>query len=190
MLDVLRNGNDARRLKLTVTAWACLADFKDIGRMLLMLLNVSRWSIETKNIKVGARKKAGFHKGHILPVFLQMKPNDLAIASFIVWLTLSGLILFVLILPYVLPVESINALTPQCPWKLKYNRDCPLCGMTKSFALISHGYITEGWRIRASAPILYALFVVNEMAVMFVIGRRWITRSRHGLTKQQKTKEV
>lgn len=90
--------------------------------------------------------------------------DRLRTALIIDWLVVSALILPVLLAPFLLSAGTIGALEPVCQWKARYHRECPLCGMTTAFILISNGKLAEAQgRNRASVP-LHAAFLLNECA--------------------------
>jgi hypothetical protein len=93
------------------------------------------------------------------------------------WLVVSAVLLAVLAAPFILPPQTIFSLAPKCQWKTKYGRECPLCGMTTSFVLISRGRFDDALdRNRGSIP-LYSAMVWNEcVALWYTIGglrRNW-----------------
>lgn len=93
-------------------------------------------------------------------------------ALWIDWLVVSGVILFVLLAPLALPARTLFALTPVCEWKAKYNAECCLCGMTRSFIDISRGDFARATeRNRGSVP-LYAALLANECLAAWFILRR------------------
>lgn len=95
---------------------------------------------------------------------------ELKKALFIVWIILSGIMLLTLSTPFLFSTETINTFVPKCEWKEKYNKECSLCGMTRSFILISKGEIVEADKTNKFSLYLYVLFVVNEIAVTSIIS--------------------
>ncbi|MEO0248149.1 MAG: DUF2752 domain-containing protein [candidate division WOR-3 bacterium] len=92
-----------------------------------------------------------------------MSRDEVKLSFLIVWLILSIGMLFVLVAPFALSADTIAALVPTCEWKVKYGRECSLCGMTTSFIQISHGNFKQSLLSnRASIP-LYVVFVINEL---------------------------
>jgi len=99
-------------------------------------------------------------------------------ALVISWLTLSVAVLFILITPFILSPESIRRITPACEWKVKYHRECALCGMTTSFILISNGRFAQAYlRNKGSIP-LFAVFIGNQFFAFFFVQRR-LKEPRH-----------
>lgn len=91
----------------------------------------------------------------------------------IAWLVVSLGILLVLTAPFVLSADAIANLIPVCEWKARYNQECPLCGMTTSFILISQGSFKAALGANKAGLLVYGGFVVNELfALLFFISRR------------------
>lgn len=102
------------------------------------------------------------------------------------WLIVSAVFLAVLAAPFVLSPQTIISLAPKCEWKVKYGRECVLCGMTTSFILISQGRLNGALeRNRGSLP-LYSAMVGNECIALWVaIGGLWRSRERAGWKRRQ-----
>ncbi len=96
---------------------------------------------------------------------------ELKKAIFIVWIILSGIILITIATPFLFSTETINTFVPKCEWKEKYNKECSLCGMTRSFILISKGEIDKANKTNKFSLYLYLLFVINEIAVACIISK-------------------
>ncbi len=96
---------------------------------------------------------------------------ELRKALFIVWIILSGIILVTLASPFLFSTDTINTFVPKCEWKVKYNKECFLCGMTRSFMLISKGDVVKASKTNKFSLSLYMLFVVNEIAVAYIISK-------------------
>lgn len=95
-----------------------------------------------------------------------MKARDLRLAFLVVWLILGGAILLILLAPLVLPAGTLATMLPPCEWQVRYGRPCPFCGMTTAFILISRGQLDAACRSNPFSIPLYALFVLNEIAVV------------------------
>ena len=106
-----------------------------------------------------------------------MKDMELKKAFFIVWLVLSVIILLTLATPFLFSPETINRFKPKCEWKEKYNKECPFCGMTRSFILISEGKISKADRTNKFSIYLYTLFIINEIAVTCIISRTYLFKA-------------
>lgn len=63
---------------------------------------------------------------------------------------------------------------PPCPSVLFFNRPCPGCGLTTSFAAFVHGYWAQAFQAHAMGPVLYSLFTVSAL----VCGWGWLKRVR------------
>lgn len=106
-----------------------------------------------------------------------MSRAELRRSFFIVWLVLSGLGAAVLAAPVVLSEQAIMRLAPVCERKAKYNRECPLCGMTRSFLRLSRGDLAGASQANAAGPALAAVFLVNPALAALLLVRR---RQRRG----------
>ncbi len=95
-----------------------------------------------------------------------MEESQVKLAIFIVWIILGFIILLILTAPFILSIDTINAITPTCEWKTKYGRECILCGMTTAFINISKGNFMEAFRNNNFSIYLYSFFVVNEIALI------------------------
>ena len=86
------------------------------------------------------------------------------------WLIVSAAIVPVLAAPFLVPPRTLLSLMPPCQSKVRYGRECALCGMTRGFILISRGRFDDALRRnRASIP-LYAALLWNEfLASWFVL---------------------
>jgi len=106
-----------------------------------------------------------------------MNIREIKLALSIVWLVVSLIILMILITPFIFSNKTIVALSPKCEWKVKYNKDCPLCGMTTSFILISQGKFSQAFMANKFSICLYFIFVLNEVVIFFFLAnkimRRW-----------------
>lgn len=98
-----------------------------------------------------------------------MECKQFKCAIFVVWIILSGVIFFILVAPFLFTVKTINVTSPKCEWKVKYNRECALCGMTRGFIHISHGDLIEASISNKFSIYLYFLFVVNDVVAMYVL---------------------
>jgi hypothetical protein len=109
-----------------------------------------------------------------------MAGREVRLSFFIAWMVLSAAVLGVLLAPLVLPSTTIQRLAPQCQWKVRYNRDCPMCGMTTSFILICRGKFKQASAgNRASIP-LFSILVANELCAILLLGR-FFEQGRHFL---------
>lgn len=59
---------------------------------------------------------------------------------------------------YVLSIFSID-LPGTCLSRALFNTECPGCGMTRAFVLITHGHFKESMAIHRLAPLLYIFFI-------------------------------
>ncbi len=103
---------------------------------------------------------------------------DLKTALLISWLLISLMIFPVLAAPFLVQPETLMSLTPVCEWKVKYNRECPLCGMTTAFILISEGRLNEAVEANRGSIPLYAALLWNQfVAFWYVFGQLRLRRA-------------
>jgi len=95
--------------------------------------------------------------------------REIKLALSIVWLLISTAILMVLCTPFFFSEDSLVSLLPKCEWKEKYNKECPLCGMTTSFILISQGKFSEALSANNFSLYLYCIFVLNEITILIFL---------------------
>ena len=103
--------------------------------------------------------------------------NELKLSLFLVWSILSIIILFILIGPLLLPQDSILELAPGCVSRIKYNKECSLCGMSRAFIAISKGNLEIVYSANKAAVPIYLSFVFNEVFFLGVIFAMCIKRS-------------
>lgn len=108
--------------------------------------------------------------------------KEIKLALSIVWLVLSLVILMILITPFILPDDTILALSPKCEWKTKYNKSCPLCGMTTAFILISRGKLSEAFTANKFSLYLYYIFILNEVTITVFLTKTFLTKKKGGKT--------
>jgi len=104
------------------------------------------------------------------------KTNEIRLSLAIAWGIASFIILMVLVAPFVMPAETIFKLAPRCQWKAKYQRECPLCGTTRAFVLISEGRFREALDSNRFSLCLYSIFALNEIAVLAFSGYHYVRR--------------
>lgn len=49
-------------------------------------------------------------------------------------------------------------LSPPCAFHRLFGLDCPMCGMTRAFAALSHGRLLVAWGYNRAAPVTYLAF--------------------------------
>jgi len=101
-----------------------------------------------------------------------MNIREIKLALSIVWLVVSLIILMTLITPFILSDDTIFALSPKCEWKTKYNKVCPLCGMTRSFIFISQGKFSQAVMRNKFSIYLYFIFILNEIVISFFLANK------------------
>ena len=106
--------------------------------------------------------------------------NELKLSLFLVWSILSMIILSVLIAPLFLSQDTILKLTPDCVSRTKYNRECPLCGMSRAFIAISEGNLGVAYFSNKAAIPTYLTFASNEILFLGLILATCIKKFRIG----------
>lgn len=59
-----------------------------------------------------------------------------------------------------------------CPSRARFGVECPLCGMTRSFAALAHGRVGESVGFHPAGPLLAAAMLVFVAAAVIVAARR------------------
>ena len=109
-----------------------------------------------------------------------MAGREVRLSFFIAWMVISALLLGVLLAPLILSSATLQRLEPRCEWKVRYAKDCPLCGMTTSFVLIGRGKFKEATAAnRASIP-LFSILTANEIGALLLLGK-FFGEGRHFL---------
>jgi len=115
------------------------------------------------------------------PVLSSPAGRDAHAAFLIVWLILGAVAFTAVLAPLVLSEDSVARLTPVCVWKAKLNRECPGCGLTRSFLLIARGRFEDASAMNRAGPPLYAAFTANGVVLMAWLARRIVmTRKPKG----------
>ncbi len=55
-------------------------------------------------------------------------------------------------------VSGRVVLSAPCAFHQLFGLDCPMCGMTRAFAALSHGQLLAAWGYNRAAPIMYLSF--------------------------------
>ena len=98
--------------------------------------------------------------------------EKLPFSLFVVWIIISAVVLVILVIPFALSADSVHAIAPECEWKQKYGKECPLCGMTTSFIYISKGNFQQAHLSNSFSGYLYLLFVINEFVMVCVLSSK------------------
>lgn len=96
-----------------------------------------------------------------------MNSLEIKKAFIIVWFIISFVIFLMLLFPFILPNNTILSIVPTCEWKIKYHKDCSLCGMTTAFILLSEGHIKAALTYNKGCLFLYMLFIINEAVILY-----------------------
>lgn len=116
-----------------------------------------------------------------------MGGREVRLSFFIAWMVISAVVFGVLLAPVILPSATIQRLEPQCEWKVRYAKECPMCGMTTSFILICRGKFKEACAAnRASIP-LFSILVANEIGAILLLARFFEEGRRFLLAQKQGT---
>ena len=100
-----------------------------------------------------------------------------------VWLLASAVALLGLVAPWLWSAEALLAFVPPCIWKSRFGVDCPSCGMTRAFLLISQGLFAEARALNPWSLWVYGLVTANELlfvGAVAYLGNRLGSRSIRG----------
>jgi hypothetical protein len=143
-------------------------------------LAVSRFARGSENV-TSRKQWATLLSEEIAP----MGGSEVRLSFFVAWMVICVVVLGVLLAPIILPSATIRRLEPQCEWKARYDKECPMCGMTTSFILICRGKFKQASAAnRASIP-LFSILVVNEICAILLL-RRFYEEGRHYLLQQKR----
>lgn len=102
----------------------------------------------------------------------KLRPSNLFVVRAFVyaWLVISGVILLILVSPFVIREDALLAAGKfvQTP----HATPCPLCGMTRAFISISAGDFVRARGYNANSMTLYLVFAFNELLAAVWIGKR------------------
>lgn len=101
--------------------------------------------------------------------------RDLDLSLRVVWLISSLVILLILASPFVLGSTRVQRLAPICQSRLREGKPCGFCGMTTGFLAISEGRFQDAGRANHAAIPLYAVFVMNEIAMLMFVRKGGLT---------------
>jgi hypothetical protein len=97
---------------------------------------------------------------------LRIDSRQLRLALHCSWLIVSIPLLVAVILPLVAPASLIQAITPRCVWKVRFGRECPICGMTTAFVDIGRGAWRQAQVSNAGGIPVYAAFLLNSLLAL------------------------
>jgi len=101
-----------------------------------------------------------------------LRKSKISLALWITWLIVSGIILAVLVAPFLVSAETVGAIVPECEWKAKYGRECAFCGMTHAFIFISGGRFGQALDANKFSILLYCVLVLNELVLILFLAKR------------------
>ena len=93
-------------------------------------------------------------------------------ASVIVWVIISVCVAVILIVSYLPAENTILEISRRSRSFNHGNRDCPLCGMTRSFMAINRGEFDKARSLNKNSIVLYASFVLNEALFAVYLARK------------------
>jgi hypothetical protein len=118
-----------------------------------------------------------------------MAGKEVRLSFFIAWMVISAAVFAVLLAPMILPGATIRRLAPRCEWKVRYGRECPMCGMTTGFMLICRGKFKEARAANRASISLFSILVANEVCAILLLGR-FIEEGRHFLLAQKPSTSI
>lgn len=93
----------------------------------------------------------------------------------VTWSVLALMLALMLGISFAVPPEEIESgkiwLSPTCPSKRFFGRECPSCGMTRAFAAMSRGRLAEAFGYNRGGPVVYALAWLGLGWGLFNVGR-------------------
>lgn len=113
-----------------------------------------------------------------------MNGRDVRLSFFIAWMVISAALFGVLLAPLILPSATIQRLEPRCEWKVRYAKECPICGMTTSFILICRGKFKEASAANKASIPLFSILIANEIAAILLLGKLF-EEGRHFLLAEK-----
>jgi hypothetical protein len=113
-----------------------------------------------------------------------MGEREVRLSFFIAWMVISALVFGVLLASLILPSATIRRVEPQCEWKARYAKECPMCGMTTSFILICRGKFKEACAANRAGIPLFSILVANEVCAILLLAR-FFEEGRHFLFGQK-----
>lgn len=103
--------------------------------------------------------------------------SDTRLALLIAWLVFSAVMLFALAAPFLMPTATVERLSPDCMWRTRFGRPCPMCGMTRAFIAISNADFAGARKTNRWSCPLYASFVCNEIVALCFVGGMGLAKS-------------
>ena len=95
----------------------------------------------------------------------------------IAWVILSIGIFIVISAPFILPNDTILGLSAKLKLKNEIITKCSLCGMTRSFVMISNGRFKEADSVNALSTPTYLFFLLNELFLInFLLKRLFVLK--------------
>ncbi len=98
-------------------------------------------------------------------------------AYFIVWTMITFILMLILLLPFAASKQTVLAISPTCVSIIKNHRECPMCGMTRSFIAISNGHFSRANQFNRGSIILYGIFLL-DIIIYGIYSIRFITNKK------------
>jgi ribosomal protein S14 len=113
-----------------------------------------------------------------------MAGREVRLSFFIAWMVISAVLFGVLFAPLILPTATIQRLEPRCKWKVRYAKECPMCGMTTSFILICRGKFKEASAANKASIPLFSILTASEVGAILLLGK-FFEEGRHFLLAEK-----
>ena len=78
----------------------------------------------------------------------------------------------VYVITFLAPVSFFQSI-PLCPLKFWTGIPCPLCGMSRAFASISHGDFNEAVRYHPLSPLFYMIGILSVIFLVLNVSAVW-----------------
>lgn len=105
--------------------------------------------------------------------FEEVKSRKLLSAQivwFVMWLVVTGIALY--LKPSVHNHGTHRQLgLPACPSVVLFDRPCPGCGLTTSFAWSARGNLPAAFKAHALGPVMYGLFTLSALIGIYAAAR-------------------
>lgn len=92
------------------------------------------------------------------------------------WLFYSALLLLVVLVAILVPEATIYGLTPQCYSVKHLGKQCFMCGSTRSFVAMGHGYFAQAWRYNRFSSVLFAVVIINSFVSIIYLSTNLKTK--------------
>ncbi|MBK8551233.1 MAG: DUF2752 domain-containing protein [Ignavibacteria bacterium] len=106
--------------------------------------------------------------------------SDLRLASEIVWIIYSVIVLGIVLITFFVPETLLN-ISPVCISKSRFGTECFMCGMTRAFTEISKGNFHNADDLNNFSIYLFGLFILNSLFFIYYLHKnlRTLTNSKN-----------